>query len=544
MILTRSPLVRYDCDICKKHYESAFRLRRHKLTIHNDVDLSVICEICGKRISTKEKLKFHMRTHTRVKPYPCDICDLSVICEICGKRISTKEKLKFHMRTHTGVKPYPCEICGKCFSKKHQLSVPGFIQEKSHIFALIVGGDSYRELLWCCTSGPTLERGRICVGFVATVVASVLTLFLFRKPKIEKDSCEANAEVKRRRGRKKGSKNKPKTSTEGTEGDQKSKKSRRKSDNPRKLMMAHPPPIELKEPIPCDNCEETFTNNVDFALHSLIHSNDGKYACHMCNYRNVSKYHVEMHVRAHEGSTKYKCEICGKAFIISTHAIEHKNFHTGEKPFQCEICGKHFMFSWHLASHRRTSHYEILTGKPLVKFDCASCNKHYESASGLRRHNIKKHKANEIDLSVICEICGKKLSSKEKLKFHIRTHTGYRPHACHVCPKSFSKKDQLIEHIRTHTGEKPYVCKICGKGFAQRTPLKTHEKTHRFTEDVAACRVCNSVYRNKADLENHVKSCFTAQLAAQLPQISHIPQIPQIPFAYNYPYKIEDPQDN
>ncbi|VEN39099.1 unnamed protein product [Callosobruchus maculatus] len=210
------------------------------------------------------------------------------------------------------------------------------------------------------------------------------------------------------------------------------------------------------------------------------------------------------------------------------------------------------MFSWHLASHRRTSHYKILTGKPLVKFDCASYNKHYESASGWRqylfptwrRHNIKKHKANEIDMSVICEICGKKLSNKEKLKVHIRTHTGYRPHACHVCPKSFSKKDQLIEHMRTHTGEKPYVCKICGKGFAQRTPLKTHEKTHRFTEDVAACRVCNSVYRNKAHLENHVKSCFTAQLAAQLPQISHIPQIPQVPFTYNYPYKIEDPQDN
>ncbi|VEN39098.1 unnamed protein product [Callosobruchus maculatus] len=202
------------------------------------------------------------------------------------------------------------------------------------------------------------------------------------------------------------------------------------------------------------------------------------------------------------------------------------------------------MFSWSLASQRRTSHYKILTGKPLVKFDLASCNKHYESAGGLRRHNIKKHKANEIDLSVICEICGKKLSSKEKLKLHIRTHTGYRSHACRVCPKSFSKKDQLIEHIRIHTGEKPYVCKICGKGFAQRTHLKTHEKTHGFTEDVAACRVCNSVYRNKADLENHVKSCFTTQLAAQLPQISHIPQIPQIPFAYNYPYKVEDPQDN
>lgn len=157
-------------------------------------------------------------------------------------------------------------------------------------------------------------------------------------------------------------------------------------------------------------------------------------------------------------------------------------------------------------------HAFSFSGKPLVKFDCLPCNKHYESASGLRRHNIKKHKSAEIDLSVICEICGKKLSSKEKLKFHLRTHTGYKPHACHVCPKSFSKKDQLIEHIRTHTGEKPYVCKLCGKGFAQRTPLKTHERTHNVDRPGSACTLCGLVFRSKIELESHMKVCFATQL--------------------------------
>lgn len=320
---------------------------------------------------------------------------------------------------------------------------------------------------------------------------------------IKEESCENEGPKRKIRGRKKSSKS---LKSENWTKD-KSSTSRRKNKNPKKII-SNPPPLKLEEPINCPNCDLAFYNNVDFAIHSINHNDDGKYSCHLCVYRNNSKYHIEMHVRTHEGTTKHKCEICGKAFAISTHAIEHKNYHTGEKPFQCEICGKHFMFSWHLASHRRTSHYEILTGKPLVKFDCTVCNKHYESASGLRRHNIKNHNYNDIDLSVICEICGKRLSSKEKLKFHIRTHTGYRPYACHVCPKSFSKKDQLIEHIRTHTGEKPFVCKICGKGFAQRTPLKTHEKTHNSELNRIVCTICGGVFKKQEYYDVHIKNCF------------------------------------
>ncbi|XP_044267720.1 zinc finger protein 2-like isoform X12 [Tribolium madens] len=267
-----------------------------------------------------------------------------------------------------------------------------------------------------------------------------------------------------------------------------------------------PKPAKTTDAVHCEICDQSYPNNVAFALHSIDHNNDNKYSCHFCEYRNSSKYHIEMHIKAHEGTTKYKCEICQKAFTVSTHAIEHKYFHTGEKPFQCEICGKHFMFSWFLTSHRRTQHWEIMTGTPLVKYDCTICNKHYTSSTGLRRHNLSKHNVGGVDSSVLCDICGKRLSSKEKLKFHRRIHTGYKPYACDICTKSFSRKEQLKEHERVHTGEKPFICNFCGKGFTQRSPLRIHERTHT-GERPYICRICGKGYISKGVMDTHMKTC-------------------------------------
>ncbi|XP_057661575.1 zinc finger protein 260-like isoform X23 [Diorhabda carinulata] len=327
---------------------------------------------------------------------------------------------------------------------------------------------------------------------------------------VGKDGVEAPSDIKSSKLPLAKSPKKRRLKKEKTSDTEEEKKSRRKNTTPKKVVkkitVSHPPPIKLEEPIHCDNCSDSYYNHVDFAFHSIKHSEDGKFTCHICsNYRNAKKYSIEMHVRAHEGSTKFKCEICGKAFTISTYAIEHKYFHTGEKPFQCEICGKHFMFSRQLASHRRTSHYEILTGSPLVKYDCSICKKHYESAFGLRRHKMTIH--NNVDLTVICEICGKTISTKEKLKFHMRTHTGDKPYPCEVCGKCFSKKHQMIEHMRVHTGEKPYICPHCGRGFSQRTPLVLHVRTHT-GERPNVCRICGSGFISKTSLEAHMKNCL------------------------------------
>ncbi|PRD18941.1 UNVERIFIED_CONTAM: zinc finger protein [Trichonephila clavipes] len=63
----------------------------------NSKERPFVCEICNKAFSQSNKLKRHIRIHTKKN-------------EICCKNISARDDLQSHTRVHTEKKPYVCEI--------------------------------------------------------------------------------------------------------------------------------------------------------------------------------------------------------------------------------------------------------------------------------------------------------------------------------------------------------------------------------------------------------------------------------------------------
>ena len=101
------------CHICNKPFSTFGNMRNHIMTIHQNYrPYSCTYPGCNKKYSKESRYQVHLRTHTGIKPF---------ICQICNKSFNEKGNLKTHLKFHSELRPFKCPYCIKCYKTNGHL---------------------------------------------------------------------------------------------------------------------------------------------------------------------------------------------------------------------------------------------------------------------------------------------------------------------------------------------------------------------------------------------------------------------------------------
>ncbi|XP_011693846.1 PREDICTED: zinc finger protein 271 isoform X2 [Wasmannia auropunctata] len=150
--------------------------------------------------------------------------------------------------------------------------------------------------------------------------------------------------------------------------------------------------------------------------------------------------------------------------------------------------------------HKNSLVYHMRSHSGERPHQCDICSKRFFAASALKVHK-RLHSG---DKPYKCEECGRHFRQWGDLKYHSTSiHSEHKQYQCEYCAKEFARKYSLIVHRRIHTGEKNYRCEFCNKTFRASSYLQNHRRIHT-GEKPHPCEMCGKPFRVRSDMKRHM----------------------------------------
>jgi len=229
-------------------------------------------------------------------------------------------------------------------------------------------------------------------------------------------------------------------------------------------------------PFVCDHCQKSYTRNAHLKRHiETNHSAKSEnkevpaFTCSTCHKSFSLNQNLQRHIKRTHTAT-YKCDQCDAVFaknsLLKKHSAQHGS---SNKLLSCSQCNRRFLSKSKLRKHKR-----VHDG-----YKCDVCEVVMDTWSDLTMH--KKSHLNEPTELTACDVCGKEFS-KRYLKMHKQIHTETRDvlHCTEeYCPRYFYFMRNLRQHIYSfHLGIKhPCTFTGCDKQLSSKQKLKEHIKT-------------------------------------------------------------------
>lgn len=228
--------------------------------------------------------------------------------------------------------------------------------------------------------------------------------------------------------------------------------------------------------------------NYDFGLVPLLLENN-KFECTVCK----KKFNSRLTLYRHSGShfLSFKCDKCGKMCANRSQLRIHKLSHS----YHCRRCKKIFS-----SAEEKKRHFKEKLCKPYTS--CPECGDQFTCWEHKQRHMETVH--GHAKAVHRCQVCYKEFKTRIAVYHHFKAdHT--EDHKCDHCGASLSTEQKLKEHVASHTGEKLYECPVCGKSFHKSCSLREHRKIHDDSKK-KSCSACGKLFVGMPKLKNHVKA--------------------------------------
>lgn len=274
------------------------------------------CAQCEKVCSTKKLLRYHLTTHSEVRPYAC---------EVCNKRFKQRHEVNAHKRSHSNPS-FQCDICSKMFVHKSHLTS----HRKKHLC-------EFSEFCKDCNKGFVTKSAYL------------------KHVKVHHEKVSHICDICGHRLSTMSALNEHKTTHDPNYGKERSHvcdicgKSYLTARNLKTHLKTH---LQLSSYV-CNICGKSLSSKKILETHVKMHIGEKDFVCEFCTKSFAAKEYLVSHRRIHTGDKPFKCHLCEKAFTQRTTLTVHLRCHTGERPYKCH-CGKAFITKNHLTNHYKT----------------------------------------------------------------------------------------------------------------------------------------------------------------------------------------------